>query len=119
MANFLNITGKIGTVNGYNAIAIPTIENTNSVTQQTQVTLIEGDNEIAVPANAIGCIVQPNSDNLWTLKLKKEILDTGIQIHKTNALVLSFDPSVTVDGDYTFILNSADEGESPTIITFF
>lgn len=64
--------------------------NSDAPTTVTVVSLVSGDNTIAVPAKAVGCLILFASTSAVVKKLKGAGGDTGITLHPTKWLVLSF-----------------------------
>ncbi len=98
--------GAGGVQSGSKAIGPVSIVGANQVDQITELTLLLGDNAIAVPQNpaATGVVVQLPSGNAQAIALKGAGADIGIRINKTGTIVLHFDPTAL---PASIILNAA------------
>jgi len=109
----ISISGtKLGLPMGSETIGPLTITNATTVGAVSELTSINGDNAVTIPANAIGCIIVPPIGSTLAKKYKGAAGDTGISLHLTNPQVICFASGVT-----SFILNVA--GIETIEITWF
>lgn len=94
--------------------------NTDSPETVLYVNLLSGDNAIAIPVKALGCLILFNSLSTVVKKIKGVNGDTGIIVHPTRWFALSF----TAASQAGFVINvSANDIASVvnlyTTIVFF
>lgn len=101
---------------GSRSISPTDLTDTTSPAQVTQITLASGDNTIAVPSTADGCIIIFDSSSTTVKTLKGAAGDTGIVLSKTKWNVITFDTTPPAN----IIINSgAADTSKVTEITFF
>lgn len=113
----IEIRGQItGLALGTRNISVSLSQNQNAPSQVTQVYLASGNNVIAVPANALGCIIQFHPTATAAKILKGVSGDTGITVAFNGTILLTF----TSTPPANFSINSAAaEASIPTEVTFF
>src|SRR5258708_34458418 len=79
----------------------------------TTVTLLSGVNTITIPTGAQGCFFVPYAANVQTLTLKGNSGDTGLPLHVTNPIVLSF------GGNSTFLVVAGGNTGGGSEVYFF
>lgn len=98
---------------GSRVIAPDELVNSDAPATVTNAQLQSGDNTVSIPSNAVGCLIIFDSASTAAKTLKGDAGDTGIIIHSTNWLVLSFDPA----RQSTFIINSdANDVDGVTVL---
>jgi hypothetical protein len=89
------------------------IVNATSVADVAMVTLLNGANTIGIPTGAVGCFFVPYPSNVQTLTLKGVTGDTGVPLHVTNPIVISF------GGGNTFVITAGGNTGGISYFYFF
>lgn len=89
--------------------------NTQANLEELAVTLVSGANTITVPSWAAGAVIVLPTANTQATTLKGVSGDTGIALSPTLPGLLSF----PVSPPASFVLTSAGNQSSPTVIVFF
>lgn len=83
----------------------------------TELVLANGNNTIAVPAGAVGCIISPPPGQNIALKIKPIVGDTGMAIPQNSSCPFFFDTTAV---PASFVINAAaGTATLPTTVTFF
>jgi hypothetical protein len=91
---------------GSRSISPDDLVNTDAPAAVDQIQLVSGDNEFTSPINAKGAVILFDSRSTTAKTLKGAAEDTGVLLHPSNWVVLTFDPN---EGGTDFILNSDDD----------
>lgn len=83
---------------------------------ETFANLVSGNNSLAVPSGAVGCVITPPTTNAIVLKAKTTSGDTGINIHQSQPSMLRFDPN---NLPATLYINAASNTTGNTTVLFF
>lgn len=114
MSGTLSITGVQTFASGDKEIKLSV--PMSGVGSVTDIELALGDNTVAVPPSASGCIIVPPTTNTTTvITLKGVGGDTGIHLSKQHPSVISFDTSTPA----TLVLNASAAMTDVTEVTFF
>ena len=106
-----------GTPGGSKNIVPADMQNNTPPLVEIQLELANGDNLIAVPGNADGCVIIFDPTSVIVKYLKGPLLDTGIPLGRNKWNVITFDGTVPF---VAFYINAvgADAGKTTTIIFF-
>jgi hypothetical protein len=100
---YVSISGTVtGAPSGSKALGPFLIINPASVDAITLLSTASGDNTIAIPTGAVGCVIVPPTTNTVALKLKNVGGDSGLPIHPSQPTLLSLPAAST-----SFVLNAA------------
>lgn len=104
------------TADGGSSSIGPVVLTGTIIPRETFINLVSGDNSIAVPALAAGCIISPPDTNTEILIAKTTIGDVGMNIPKATPSILVFD---IANVPTTLFLNAADDTTGFTSVRFF